>query len=318
MTRSWAMAVLALVVTACQAPQQRSEESTALAGPDPRLLALREALPGHWSNFAQAQADPAVETLDLEIRPLSLASEAQGADFYRLEQSERDGSAPTRWWVYAVSAAEDPEFMLLDIAPLNAALATGAPAAALNAAERAFRPGCTLRLVRNADGIAGQSTPGACRFETEGTTRVLLRDVAIGPGRLAVGERLSDPQGQPLAPDRVLEFDRHRAYTGWAGVQVDREGDPADPAGWRLQSSLEAWDDGRVHRLVDAAGDPMDYAVQLSRVPASGERPAMLRLSVIEESSGKTEAYAWGALDARRIGLHLGWLQVGLEARPAR
>ena len=318
MIRGCATVALALAITACQAPQERPEPSTAFDGPDPRLLALRDALPGRWSNFAQAQADRAVETLELQIQPLSLASHAQAADFYLLEQSSRDGEAPTRWWVYSVTATEDPEFLLLDIAPLNAAQAAGAPATALSAAEQAFRPGCTLRLVRNADGIAGQSTPGACRFESEGTTRVLLRDVAIGPGRLAVGERLSDPQGQPLAPDRVLHFDRHRAYTGWAGVQVDRDGDPADPAGWRLQSELQAWDDGRMHPLVDAAGDPMGYAVQLSRVPASGERPAMLRLSVIEESSGKTEAYAWGALDARRLGLHLGWLQVGLEARAAR
>lgn len=309
------LAVTALA--ACQAMPERPDEPVTAATPvDARLLALRDALPGRWSNFAQAQADPSVAVRDVDVRALSLGAGSNAVDAYLVEQRPRDGAGEPRWLAYLFRAGDDPEFILLDIAPLTPAQSAAPAADAAAAAERAIRPGCTLRLVRNARGLAGQSTPGACRFEQAGETRLLLRDVAIGPGRLAVGERLSDPQGQPAGPDRVLEFDRHRAFSGWGGVLVDRDGDPADPAGWRLHPELQVRDDGRTHPLVDPAGDSMGYAVQLSRVPQAGERPAMLRLSVIEESSGETEAYAWGAPDARRLGLHLGWLQVGLEARP--
>ena len=39
----------------------------------------------------------------------------------------------------------------------------------------------------------------------------------------------------------------------------------------------------------------------------------MLKLSVVEDASGRTLAYAWANDGASRIGISLGWLQVGLE-----
>ena len=39
----------------------------------------------------------------------------------------------------------------------------------------------------------------------------------------------------------------------------------------------------------------------------------MLRLAVMEDATGKMMSYVWADPDSRRIGLSLGWLQVGLE-----
>lgn len=37
------------------------------------------------------------------------------------------------------------------------------------------------------------------------------------------------------------------------------------------------------------------------------------KLSVVEDASGQTLAYAWANPEATRIGINLGWVQVGLE-----
>jgi hypothetical protein len=47
----------------------------------------------------------------------------------------------------------------------------------------------------------------------------------------------------------------------------------------------------------------------------------VLKLSVIEDASGSSVVYAWANPEATRIGINLGWVQVGLEAEsnaPAR
>ena len=40
----------------------------------------------------------------------------------------------------------------------------------------------------------------------------------------------------------------------------------------------------------------------------------MLKLSVVDDASGRTLAYAWTNPEATRIGINLGWVQVGLES----
>jgi hypothetical protein len=39
----------------------------------------------------------------------------------------------------------------------------------------------------------------------------------------------------------------------------------------------------------------------------------VLKLSVVDDRNGRTLAYAWANPEATRIGLSLGWVQVGLD-----
>jgi hypothetical protein len=39
----------------------------------------------------------------------------------------------------------------------------------------------------------------------------------------------------------------------------------------------------------------------------------VLKLSVVSDADGSTLAYAWANTEATRIGINLGWVQVGLS-----
>jgi hypothetical protein len=43
----------------------------------------------------------------------------------------------------------------------------------------------------------------------------------------------------------------------------------------------------------------------------------VLKLSVVGDADGSTLAYAWANPEATRIGINLGWVQVGLEREVA-
>ena len=44
----------------------------------------------------------------------------------------------------------------------------------------------------------------------------------------------------------------------------------------------------------------------------------VLKLSVVDDADGRTLAYAWANPEATRIGINLGWVQVGLDSSQPR
>ena len=135
----------------------------------------------------------------------------------------------------------------------------------------------------------------------------LVKDFALSATAIDIGDRIIDPaSGDSLREDAVFRFSRMRQYQGWAGIK------PAGTADWQLARPLKVWSDGGTAQLVDLAGEPMGYSIRLAQVPWRTDQDTILRLDLVEKSSGEIIAYSWADKSALSVGINLGWIQVGL------
>lgn len=133
--------------------------------------------------------------------------------------------------------------------------------------------------------------------------RLHIQDVARSP----TGElRFGNPDGDPHKL-RKLAW-----YSGWSVV---RKGGPdydrAAPE-WQVHKGLHLHSEGGRIPLLDADGSPMPYAVELARLTRSGSDTHLLKVTLYDTETDKSVAYAWTDPGAERIGVNLGWAQVGL------
>ena len=61
-------------------------------------------------------------------------------------------------------------------------------------------------------------------------------------------------------------------------------------------------------------GNASGYALVLERLTYREGNVPVLKLSVVDDG-GRTIAYAWANPEATRIGINLGWVQVGLDRK---
>lgn len=112
----------------------------------------------------------------------------------------------------------------------------------------------------------------------------------------------------------------HRArrvspYTGWIAFSRGH----IDPAlasdDFILMRDLALHDEGFRISIVDG-GRPTGYAVELVRLTYQNTRTAVLKLGIVDQSSGETVSYSWAEPGAARIGINLRWVQAGMTRLP--
>ena len=103
---------------------------------------------------------------------------------------------------------------------------------------------------------------------------------------------------------------RVRYYKGWVALQrrsIDPDAARDDHV---LIRDLRLHDEGSVFTITDG-GQPTGYALELARLTYQNTNTPVLKLGVIDETSGATLSYAWAAPLAERIGINLRWVQAG-------
>ena len=76
--------------------------------------------------------------------------------------------------------------------------------------------------------------------------------------------------------------------------------------------------EGGRYPLAFRDGNPSGYSLVLERLTYRDGNVPVLKLSVVDDRNGRTFAYAWANPEATRIGLNVGWVQVGLDRAPAQ
>ena len=106
-------------------------------------------------------------------------------------------------------------------------------------------------------------------------------------------------------------------YSGWSVVRRGGPDHDRDAPEWQVHKGLHLHNEGDRIPLVDASGEAIPYAVELARLTRSGSNTHLLKLALIDTETDKSVAYAWTDPTAARIGINLGWAQIGLtrEAR---
>ena len=102
-------------------------------------------------------------------------------------------------------------------------------------------------------------------------------------------------------------------YAGWVAVNGAGPQGVADSSDWHVDRTLRLGSEGGRAALKWRDGKASGYSLGLERLTYRDGNIAVLKLSLTADQDGRTLAYAWTNPEATRIGLSLGWVQVGLQ-----
>ena len=169
---------------------------------------------------------------------------------------------------------------------------------------------------------------------TDGTLKVgadLAACSAIAPG-IGAGAALL-----PLAIEREGEWLHVRLYAdqargadaredarevrwfgGWAAVNGGGASAAASNRDWHMDRAVRLGSEGGRYALKWRDGSASGYSLMLERLTYREGNVPVLKLSIVGDDDGSTLAYAWANPEATRIGINLGWVQVGLDREDTR
>lgn len=121
---------------------------------------------------------------------------------------------------------------------------------------------------------------------------------------------------QARGPDAREDLRRVQTFSGWAAINGGGPKAAADSTDWHMDRAVRIDNEGGRYALHWRDGGASGYSLALERLTYRDGNVPVLKLSVIEDASGQMLAYAWANPEATRIGINLGWVQVGLESLP--
>lgn len=297
MNRLWLAALLPLLCTACQNAPLRKP----LAAADAALAA------GLYDNHEQARGGR--ETASLAVPRASVRVEPTARPGWVLWHVRYGGDPPLEaTWAMLLAPGSDGGGSVLPHRPARDAATTGA----------GFDPGAWVAL--EPCRLQGEVGAGIVRVAAGAAACTALvpgigQDAALLPLAIeAEGEwlRVGFYADQARGAQAREALRRVRIFGGWAAV--NGSGPDASPGeDWHLQRDLRIGSEGGRARLHWRDGGPSGWSLVLERLAYREGNVPVLKLSVVEDAGGRTLAYAWADPAAHRIGLSLGWLQVGLE-----
>lgn len=200
------------------------------------------------------------------------------------------------------------------------------PTAVANRLEGHFSPldaqgrrvgSCPIEVTLRQDGFVARTNADTCRFGSGIDEVALVKEIAHDGQKLVIGDRVVDLQtGENRMVDRVLELERVRDFSGWAGVRESSSGEFSDA--WRVAEAISIMSDGLGLDPADAGGMPLGVTLDLAPYRVSEGEATVLRLRVFDSNSGELLGQAWADPRATRIGLALPSVQVGLRLDASR
>lgn len=173
-------------------------------------------------------------------------------------------------------------------------------------------PACALRGRVEAGVLAVSADRARCATLTAalGELAGLLPMQVIAAGTSLRVRSYSD---QAVTADYHSDAHRVRWFGGWAAINGAGPQAKADSRDWHMYRDLNIGSEGGRIDVDFRDGQASGYSLLLETlVVQDGELP-LLKLSIVD-SAGQVIAYAWSDSDAERIGINLGWIQVGLQS----
>jgi hypothetical protein len=179
-----------------------------------------------------------------------------------------------------------------------------------NQAQWAALDACTLRTPARASVASADVAACAAIVPGIGTEAALLPLAIERDGDMLHLRLYAD---QARGADAREDLRLVRWFTGWAAVNGG--GPKADAASrdWHMDRALRIGTEGGRYPLKWRDGGASGYSLVLERLTYREGNVPVLKLSVVTDADGSTLAYAWANPEATRIGINLGWVQVGLD-----
>ncbi len=290
----------AFVLTACQSNPLRS--TPVIAASDGQ----RAWFDGEYDNHEQVARGNAalVPRVHFEITPLHKTG------WYAWKVDLSGSSALTTTWVMRSLKSVDGS---LQLTPYRALAGTAALGKDFDPGQWVALDACALRGAATASGLNVRADLTACITLAPGIgAAAALLPLSIEHDGDALSVRLYADQAR--GPEARVEARRVRWYSGWAAINGAGPDARPESTDWHMNRDLRIGNEGGRAALHWRDGQNAGYSLELERATYRDGNVPVVKLSVIEDSSGRAIAYAWANPEATRIGINLGWLQVGLDS----
>jgi hypothetical protein len=292
-------AILALALVGCKNNPPRADVQAAASS------GQRALFDGEYDNHEQVvRADTAdVAPVRIRISPMSKAG-------WYVWTVDFSGSTPlsARWLMRSFKSVDGS----VTLTPYRA------PADAVDSGKEidpdswVALDACSLHGSATADSLHVKVDLASCTTLAPGigaSAALLPIDIHHDGERLDV--RLYADQAR--GPDAKVEARRVRWFEGWAAVHGGGRSGDASSKDWHMNRELRLGSEGGRVALKWRDGQPSGYSLMLERATYRDGNVPVLKLSVLDDATGSTISYAWSNPEAERIGISLGWIQVGLS-----
>lgn len=176
-------------------------------------------------------------------------------------------------------------------------------------------PGCEVywRYDKEKERFEGSMKPNSCKFFSQrlGKTIIVTDDLLLTKDEIWINDQARDEQGNHVFGNKSNihhKLRKARIFRGWTAIlkdlSVETRGEDLPADQWIAQRNLQIHDQGGIAKINEK------FSVQLAQLThKSGIK--VLKLGIIENSTGKTIAYTWTNPEAERIGINLRWIQAG-------
>lgn len=213
-------------------------------------------------------------------------------------------------WAMRKSTSPDGTIILT---PHSALAATPAATAKFDAQQWTPLDACALRGTRSAAGLKAQADVAACTALAPGVgaqAALLPLGVELEGDMLRVRLYADQARGADAREDAR----RVRWFSGWAAINGAGPKAGAENNDWHMDRTLRLGSEGTHYTLKWRDGAASGYSLGLERLTYRDGNVPVLKLSIVNDSDGRTLAYSWANPEATRIGINLGWVQVGLQS----
>ncbi|HEY6894454.1 MAG TPA: hypothetical protein VI258_09820 [Rhodanobacteraceae bacterium] len=299
-----ALILLALSLVACQNVRRAPSPAAGAATPP--------AAQGVFDNHAQVWQSRESSPGAAQPPHVVVAIEPTNQPDWALWRVQLDASPPIEalWAMHSVTQADGA----LAFVPHRRLVATPAVAPAFDPAQWAALDACTLRTPSRASTASTDVAACAAIVPGIGADAALLPLAIERDGEwLHVRFYADQARGADAREDLRLV----RWFTGWAAINGG--GPKADAASrdWHMDRTLRIGSEGGRYPLKWRDGNASGYSLVLERLTYREGNVPVLKLSVVADADASTLAYAWANPEATRIGINLGWVQVGLDLESA-
>ncbi|MEO7324535.1 MAG: hypothetical protein ABIW82_06875 [Dokdonella sp.] len=304
MNRTLLLPFLLLPLAACQTLQDIAPKR---AGAKPPLSG--RLLAGEYDNHEQVWSARGVVAAAVAPHVVVVLEETPNADWSVWHVHYDATPALDAVWALQRSHAGNGAQSLL---PHRAIVATPTTGSAFDPKQWTPLAACTLRGSVTSTAVRVATDVAACAAIIPG----IGPDAALLP--LSI-EREGEWLHLRLYADQARGADvredarKVETYTGWAAVNGSGPQGAGSGNDWHMNKAIRLGSEGSRAALAWRDGKPSGYSLGLERLTYREGNVPVLKLSVVDDATGGTLAYAWANPEATRIGINLGWVQVGLD-----
>lgn len=171
--------------------------------------------------------------------------------------------------------------------------------------------GCAVYWKNNGTDFIGYMKDKACNFVSKRSgKKIFITDsLKLNKNEIWICDQATDEEGKYVFGHKLKiphKLKRCIKYKGWVSLQ--KAGYENE---YEYQKDIILHDQGQKVRIYSNEGKPLKYSFELSNV-VYGKDVEVLKLAIYEDGKDKALIYTWAEPGAKRVGVNLRWLQIGL------